>query len=180
MASARSNSFRPFTPDPAQMALKPEVSGNAINGLNEPQARAPRMVYWAPNPDDIPHGAMQRWFYQVDPANPDLARAREDRARMLAQPVAALQGAPVQQAPDTWTRSLQDFVSGADIDLVGGASKLRSRVSSCWWSHMTMRRFPLHRRQPPAPKSCANTAVPAQRQKPSPAGSASRAGTPNR
>jgi epoxyqueuosine reductase len=127
MASARSISFRPFTPDPAQMALRPDVSGNAINGLNETQARAPRMVYWAPNPDDIPHGAMQRWFYQVDPANPDLARAREDRARILAQPIADLQGAPVRQAPETWTRSLQHFVAGADIDMVGVA-----RMDPAW------------------------------------------------
>lgn len=39
MASARSNTFRPFTPDPAQMALQPEVSGNAINGLNDARTR---------------------------------------------------------------------------------------------------------------------------------------------
>lgn len=121
MATARSNPLRPFTPDPAQMALKPAVSGNAINGLDEPHPRAPRMVYWATNPDDIPHGAMQRWFYQVDPANPDLAKAREDRARILQQPLAELCGAPAQRSPADWTAALQDFIGGADVDMAGVA-----------------------------------------------------------
>ena len=51
---------RPFTPDPAQIALKPAISGNAINGLGETAPRRPRTVYWAPDPDTIAHGAMQR------------------------------------------------------------------------------------------------------------------------
>ena len=30
------------------------------------------MVYWAPDPDTIPHGQMQRWFYKVNPEHPAL------------------------------------------------------------------------------------------------------------
>ena len=41
------------------------LSGNDINGRGETVPRAPRMVYWATDPDDIPQGAMQRWFYRV-------------------------------------------------------------------------------------------------------------------
>ena len=84
---ARPNPFRPFVPSPEQMALEPAISGNAINGLGEAEPRRPRVVYWAPDPDTIPHGAMQRWFYQVDPGNPHLARARADRAALLAEPM---------------------------------------------------------------------------------------------
>jgi hypothetical protein len=54
------NRHRPFSPDPAQLALRPAISGNAINGLGETTPRRPRMVYWAPAPDTIAHGAMQR------------------------------------------------------------------------------------------------------------------------
>ena len=91
--------FRPFTPEPEQMALRPDLSGNVINGLGETEARAPRVVYWAPDPDAIPHGAMQRWFYQVDPDNPLLARARAARAELMASPVPEVHGDPVQRAP---------------------------------------------------------------------------------
>ncbi|SNS45849.1 hypothetical protein SAMN05216374_1390 [Tardiphaga sp. OK246] len=76
--------YRPFSPDPSQGALKPAISGNTINGLGETSARRPSIVYWASDPDTIAHGGMQRWFYQVDPGNPHLARAREERAKQLA------------------------------------------------------------------------------------------------
>jgi hypothetical protein len=47
---ASPNRHRPFSPDPAQVALKPEISGNAINGVGETTPRRPRMVYWAQDP----------------------------------------------------------------------------------------------------------------------------------
>lgn len=119
---ARSNPFRPFTADPAQLALRPAVSGNHINGLGEAAQRQPRMVYWASDPDEIPHGAMQRWFYQVDPDNPHLARARAERARLLAQPLPEREGLPAHFTPDRWTEQLHDFVAGADIDMAGVAA----------------------------------------------------------
>jgi len=118
---ARTNPLRPFTPDPAQMALKPAVSGNDINGLGESQVRAPRMVYWAPDPDTIPHGAMQRWFYQVDPDNPHLAQARQARAKLLAQPIADLRGPAAQHDPQVWTQALAAFARDADFDSFGVA-----------------------------------------------------------
>ena len=119
---ARSNPLRPFTPDPAQMALKPALSGNRINGLGEAQPRAPRMVYWAPDPDTIPHGAMQRWFYQVDPDNAHLARAREERARLLAQEIPQRQGDPVRRDPQQWASALTEFFATADVNMVGVTS----------------------------------------------------------
>lgn len=119
---ASPNPWRPFVPDPAQMALKPAVSGNAINGLDEAVPRAPRMVYWAPDPDDIPHGAMQRWFYQVDPDNPHLARARAQRALLQQQPIAERAAAPVQRAPQGWTDALKAFTATGEVDMVGVAA----------------------------------------------------------
>ena len=56
----KANPHRPFTPLPEQMALRPAVSGNAINGLGGAQVRPPLVVHWAPDPDAIAHGAMQR------------------------------------------------------------------------------------------------------------------------
>ena len=119
---ARPHALRPFTPDPAQMALRPAVTGNAINGLGETEPRAPRMVYWATDPDDIPHGAMQRWFYQVDPDNPHLTQARAERARLLEQPMPERQGPAAQYAPHQWSDQLQAFVAQADVEMAGVAA----------------------------------------------------------
>ncbi|MDX1822829.1 MAG: 4Fe-4S dicluster domain-containing protein [Paracoccaceae bacterium] len=117
----RQNRYRPFTPDPAQMALAPDVSGNAINGLGEGEVRPARVVYWAVNPDDIPHGAMQRWFYTVDPDAPPIQAARAARQAILASPLADLAGPPVTRPPEEWTASLTRFIEEGICEKAGVA-----------------------------------------------------------
>ena len=42
------------------VSLLPEITGNEINGLGETEVRRPHMVYWAPEPDDIEFGEVQK------------------------------------------------------------------------------------------------------------------------
>ncbi len=116
---ARQNPHRPFTPHPDLMARAPKVSGNAINGLGEDTRRPARMVYWAPDPDDIPHGEMQRWFYSRDPDDPHIAKARAERAEILSAEIGPLIGPPVQQSPQEWTRALTAFRDTAALEMIG-------------------------------------------------------------
>jgi epoxyqueuosine reductase len=115
----KSSPLRPFTPNAAQMALKPAVSGNSINGLGETVARQARMVYWAPNPDSIPHGRLQRWFYEFDPNNKDIADARAARARLLAEPIPEVKGTPVIRSPESWTAALANLAKTSDFERWG-------------------------------------------------------------
>ena len=50
-----------WRPDPEQIALRPDISGNTVNGLGETDIRRPTPVYWQ-DPETIAHGAMQEWF----------------------------------------------------------------------------------------------------------------------
>lgn len=118
---ARPNTHRPHTPNPDQMALKPEVSGNAINGLGEPHTRRARMVYWAPNPDDIPHGRMQRWFYEATPDDPRFAEIRAWRQVIYDAPLPDVTGDPREQSPEAWTAALDRFVGDGSCDMIGVA-----------------------------------------------------------
>jgi Pyruvate/2-oxoacid:ferredoxin oxidoreductase delta subunit len=118
---ARDNPHRPFEPAPEQMALHPGISGNAINGLGEGVFRRPEVVYWAPDPDDIAHGRMQRWFYSVRPDEPALVRARAERQVILDAPMPGIEGAPVARAPDEWTAALDRFVSDGTCEKTGVA-----------------------------------------------------------
>ena len=116
------NPHRPFTPQPDQMALAPEVSGNVVNGLGEPDQRRPRMVYWAPNPDDIPHGQMQRWFYTVNADDPRLAKTRAWRQKILDAPLPDLAEAAVQRTPEDWSALLEQFVRDGICEMTGVAA----------------------------------------------------------
>ena len=87
----RKNPFRPTVPDPEFMALWPEGwSGNAVNGLGEPLARQPKLVWWAPDTKDpelapIEFGPMQDWFYAQEPPDPDLMALRAQRRSLSSR-----------------------------------------------------------------------------------------------
>lgn len=117
----RDNPHRPFTPDPAQMALAPGLSGNAVNGLGEATPRRPRMVYWAPDPDDIAHGAMQRWFYTTRPDDDRFARMAEWRNAIYAAPLPEVAGPPADREPQDWTAALDRFVTDGACERTGVA-----------------------------------------------------------
>lgn len=121
---ARSNPHRPFTPDPEQMALWPRVSGDAVNGLGETEPRPARIVYWAPNPDDIPHGRLQRWFYTRDPDDPDIARARADRASILSEEIGPLAEVREERRPEDWTAAFLAMAGQGGFEMAGVAEML--------------------------------------------------------
>lgn len=95
-----------WRPDPEQMALMPPVSGNTINGLGEAVRRRPRVVYWAPDPDTIPHGAVQRWFYRRND-DPAFAAERAARAALAAEPLPEVAPVPVPGGPADWAARIK-------------------------------------------------------------------------
>ena len=120
----KQNPYRPFSPNPEMMACRPDVSGNAINGLGETETRRPDMVYWAPDPDDIAFGEVQKWFYGHEPADPVLMEHRTRRKEILDAPLPELAETQVQRSPDEWTKSLDQFIADEDCEMVG-ATQLR-------------------------------------------------------
>lgn len=103
------------------MALKPEQSGNVINGLGEEALRRPRMVYWAPDPDDIPYGAMQRWFYTATPDDQRFRDIRAWRQKIYDAPLPEVTGPPLEQSPEAWTDALASFVTDGVCERIGVA-----------------------------------------------------------
>lgn len=117
----RPNPHRPFTPDPAQIALKPAISGNEINGLDDPDVRRPRMVYWAPEPSKIPHGEMQGYFYQQSAKVPEFGDRRAQRIALTEAAMPPLADKKRQASPMEWTADLDQFVSSNVCDKTGVA-----------------------------------------------------------
>ncbi|MEJ8566177.1 4Fe-4S dicluster domain-containing protein [Elongatibacter sediminis] len=110
--------YRPHVPHPDQVACIPDVSGNTINGLGETEFRRARPVYWR-DPDTIPHGELQKWFYLNDPDNPAIGAARADRQKVLDLPYAEVSGEPQQQSAEDWTRQLTEYAGSLDLELFG-------------------------------------------------------------
>ncbi len=118
---ARKNPFRPFVADPEMQALRPDVTGNSINGLGEAEPRRPGMVFWAPDPDDIPFGEVQKWFYRREPPNETLMRERAKRKAILDAPLPPLSETTAQRTPEEWTAALDAFIDAGDCERVGVA-----------------------------------------------------------
>ncbi len=107
-----------FVPDPEQMALWPEVSGNTLNGLGEAIPRRPSPVYWHA-PDATPHGHLQKYFYARNADAVGAAEARARRQAILDAPVADLAPEPVHRAPADWSEAVKRVAREAGAELVG-------------------------------------------------------------
>jgi len=109
-----------FHPDPEQLALMPDQSGNEINGQGETEFRRPTRVYWH-NPKDIPHGGIQKWMVERFNRVEDFKTvyAEGDRGPLKLDPVADLQR---QDSADNRVVKVRGFALQHEADLVGIAA----------------------------------------------------------
>lgn len=110
--------YRPYTPDPEQMKLRPEISGNSINGLNEQDFRRASPVYWH-DPGTLQHGAMQKWFFTQDPDNAAINDARNGRMKFLEAELPVVADSALEQSAQQWSAELQDFSDELDMEMLG-------------------------------------------------------------
>ncbi len=109
---------RTFSPNPEQMHLWPGVSGNTINGLGETTTRRPTPVYWHEEPETIPHGPMQRWFYQHN-NNDASAAMRAERQAILDAPLAGIAAHLLHQSSDESARAVKKAGAENHADMTG-------------------------------------------------------------
>jgi Pyruvate/2-oxoacid:ferredoxin oxidoreductase delta subunit len=109
----------PFTPSDEQLALWPEESGNAINGLGEQTSRRPTPIYWHHH-STIPHGKVMMWMRQrlLDAVGEvrDLAGKFGGRGPHEPAPIAAPAEA---DTPENWARRVKAAALEREADLVG-------------------------------------------------------------
>ncbi len=131
------NKHRPFTPDPAQMALWPDDSGNRINGLGESHFRRPRHVYWS-DPDNSPFGKVQKWFYARN-TDPELETGRLERKAEEQIPLPPVADVSVRKSPEDWTAAIKAQALALGAEDVGIAAMSPDWVFEGWsapYSHI--------------------------------------------
>jgi len=106
-----------YKPDPGLLDLRPEISGNKINGQGETDFRRPTPIYWQ-DPDSIPHGEMQKWFGQ-QPMIDDVIEAFTRRAEIHATPLPEQARETVEHAPEDWAGIVHEQAKQRGADLVG-------------------------------------------------------------
>lgn len=115
------NPFRPFTPDDEFTDLLGDYSGNRVNGLNEPDVRPPRMVWWAPDMDAADFGEAQKWFYGHEQPDDEMSALRARRREAVEAPLPPVVDQKVERSPEEWTAELQAFVDSGDCEMTGVA-----------------------------------------------------------
>lgn len=108
----------PYVPNPEQMALWPELSGNTVNGLGEEAPRRPSPIYWHA-PDATPHGRLQNYFYARNANAPGAAEARARRQAILDAPVPELAPERVERSAEEWSAAVKAVAREGGADIVG-------------------------------------------------------------
>lgn len=133
------NKHRPYIPDPSQMALWPDASGNDINGLGETEFRRPRHVYWS-DPDNSIFGAVQKWFYAKN-SHPDLEAGRLARNAIRDVPLPPVAENPILKSGAEWTAALKAEALRLGAEDVGVAKMNPDWVYEGWsepYSHVVV------------------------------------------
>ena len=110
--------YRPFTPSAEQAALIPDVSGNDVNGLGEEAFRRPKHVYWH-EPDTLPHGEMQKWFYTQNMDNEPIQQARAEREKIHAIELPPVAAERPDESAEQRTSALEEHADTLDFELMG-------------------------------------------------------------
>jgi epoxyqueuosine reductase len=79
------------------------------------------MVYWAPDPSEIPHGEMQGYFYQQSAKVPEFAEKRAHRMEIAEAPLPQLADRKRQATRSNGLADLDQFVTSSVCDMIGVA-----------------------------------------------------------
>ncbi len=115
-----------YTPNPEQMKLWPEISGNKINGLNELKFRRPEYVYWR-DPKEITFGELQKWFYKQN-IDPKLQDGRNDRIIEEAVSIAEISDTLTIKTENEWSEAIKLKSAELGVDAVGITSLEMNRT----------------------------------------------------
>lgn len=115
------NPYRPFVPNSDFVELLEDYSGNAVNGLDEPDIRRPHMVWWAPDMDSATFGNAQKWFYANEKPDDEMLELRKRRLKAVEAPLPSVSENGVERSPEEWTSRLNQFVESGDCEMTGVA-----------------------------------------------------------
>lgn len=107
-----------FIPNPEQMALMPDVSGNDINGLGETEVRRSSPIYWQ-TPELTPFGPLMTWFYAQVPDDERMKAVQRHRAETIAMEIPPVAPDRQERPAAEWTDLIKGIGKENGADIVG-------------------------------------------------------------
>ncbi len=107
-----------FIPNPEQMALMPDVSGNEINGLGETKVRRSSPIYWQ-SPELTPFGPLMGWFYDQRPDDERMDKVQRDRARTMAIEIPPPSDVRQEKSAAEWTELVKEIGMENGASVIG-------------------------------------------------------------
>lgn len=111
-----------YTPPAEQLALFPDVSGNAINGLGETACRRPTPIYWHYGLDGMPHKALQDYYLRQFDRKPELQDFHLKYGGRGGSKPPEKPAVPTEDTPENWARRVKEYALANEADLVGIAA----------------------------------------------------------
>ncbi|MBZ0218169.1 MAG: 4Fe-4S dicluster domain-containing protein [Fimbriimonadaceae bacterium] len=107
-----------WQPSAAVRRIWPDVSGNSVNGLGEPDSKPSQAVFWRQD-GSIAHHDVQYYFYDKDKGNKRIAESRLYRNDVQAIPESVVASAAVQRSPDEWVGEVKQAALESGADMAG-------------------------------------------------------------
>ncbi len=108
-----------YEPPADQLALFPEISGNAVNGLGETEVRHPSPIYWHYGDVEMPHKALQDYYLRQFDAKPELADFHLKYGGRGGRKPPERPETPATDAPENWAARVKAHALANEADLVG-------------------------------------------------------------
>ncbi len=117
----------PYEPPSHQLALFPEISGNAVNGLGESVRRRPTPIYWHMG-RDLPHKALQDYYLARFDAKPELKDFDKKYGGRGPKTPPERPERTVEDTAESFSARVKAHALGNEADLVGIARMNRDWV----------------------------------------------------
>ncbi len=115
----KATKYRDYQPGEDQLALFPDISGNTVNGLGQKLRKRPTPLYWF-DPDTIPHGKLQKYFYENAGKLAHLRKETSiDQHKRGPTTLADLAAEKQEDTPENWSRRIKEFALANESDLIG-------------------------------------------------------------
>lgn len=108
----------PFIPNPKQMALWPDVSGNDVNGVGESLVRRPSPIYWQ-KPELTPFGSIMKYYKSIQPPDKKLMEIRQREHDIAAREISIKSETRKENTSEKWTELVKEVALNNDGDVVG-------------------------------------------------------------